>query len=206
MGTNYRGYYQVVVLPNAELIEGAYNVVAEPKVATGYRNNTYNRETSSANLALRADGTVWFWGQYRHYANDGSGRMQVAGEHAEQYPVQVDFASANMAEDEYIIDVQVGQDFFLALSNKGKVYAWGDNYNHQLGDGSATYRSTPVPVTGLPENQQIIAIAAGGRFSVAKCTLGASTAPASWVSEPPAPAPARRSESWGMRAMAIWRT
>ena len=76
-------------------------------------------------------------------------------------------ASANMAEDEYIIDVQVGQDFFLALSNKGKVYAWGDNYNHQLGDGSATYHSTPVPVTGLPENQQIIAIAAGGRFSVA---------------------------------------
>ena len=72
--------------------------------------------------------------------------MQVAGEHAEQYPVQVDFASANMAEDEYIIDVQVGQDFFLALSNKGKVYAWGDNYNHQLGDGSATYHSTPVPV------------------------------------------------------------
>jgi len=46
----------------------------------------------------------------------------------------------------------------LFLKNDGTVLAWGNNVNGQLGDGSTTQRTTPVPVGGLPN---VIAVAAG---------------------------------------------
>ena len=50
------------------------------------------------------------------------------------------------------------------LKNDGTVWAWGNNGNGQLGDGSTTQSTTPVQVSGL---SGVIAIAAGGTHTVA---------------------------------------
>jgi len=53
----------------------------------------------------------------------------------------------------------------LTLKEDGTVWAWGDNANGELGDGTSTdYRSTPVQVCGL---SGVASIAAGGAHSLA---------------------------------------
>src|SRR5215471_15616635 len=53
----------------------------------------------------------------------------------------------------------------LALKNDHTVWAWGANFNGQLGDGtSGNFRTTPVPVSNLSD---VIAIAGGSNHSLA---------------------------------------
>ena len=52
----------------------------------------------------------------------------------------------------------------LRLRSDGTVWAWGNNANGQLGDGSTTERHTPVPASGLAG---VVAIAAGQLHSLA---------------------------------------
>lgn len=60
--------------------------------------------------------------------------------------------------------IAAGSGHTLALKNDGTVWAWGDNYYGQLGDGTTTERHAPVQVTGLAG---VTAIAAGGGHTVA---------------------------------------
>lgn len=43
--------------------------------------------------------------------------------------------------------VVAGQDFFLAISQDGTLWAWGENSYGQLGDGTTTDRATPVQIS-----------------------------------------------------------
>lgn len=61
--------------------------------------------------------------------------------------------------------IAAGDSHNLALTSAGGVMAWGHNSSGQLGDGSTTSRSTPVPVSGLGSG--VIGIAAGGDHSLA---------------------------------------
>jgi len=54
--------------------------------------------------------------------------------------------------------VSAGGYHTLARHGSGTVWAWGDNYSGQLGDGTTTERRTPVQVSGLID---VIAIAGG---------------------------------------------
>lgn len=62
--------------------------------------------------------------------------------------------------------VSAGFDHALAISSDGKVYAWGNNDNGQLGNENYRNHSTPTLVTGL-ESKNIVAVSAGKRFSLA---------------------------------------
>ena len=57
-----------------------------------------------------------------------------------------------------------GGEHSIALKSDGTVWAWGNNWVGQLGDGTTSHRSTPVQVSGL---SGVIAIAGGGYHSIA---------------------------------------
>jgi len=104
-------------------------------------------------LALQPDGTVWAWGD-NHNGQIGSG---VADQGLHPVPVRVTGLSD-------IKTVAAGNWHNLALSQDGKVWAWGWNEFGQLGDGTTIERHSPVRVTGLPP---IVALAAGFGHSLA---------------------------------------
>ena len=95
--------------------------------------------SASHSLGLRADGTVWSWG-------DSSN---------EQAPWQV-----KGLED--IVAISAGDDASLALRDDGTVWAWGDNYYGQLGNGtfvdnpvSPLQNNVPIQVPGIDDAIEI---------------------------------------------------
>ncbi|KAA5539959.1 RCC1 domain-containing protein [Adhaeribacter rhizoryzae] len=91
-------------------------------------------------LAIKADSTVWAWGE-------GYGPL----------PLKVNGLSG-------IIGIAGGAGHSLALKANGKVYAWGNNNFGQLGNGTKNASSVPVEVLNL---FGVAAIAAGATHSAA---------------------------------------
>jgi len=60
--------------------------------------------------------------------------------------------------------VGAGRDHSLALKSDGTVWAWGYNYNGELGDGTRTIRQTPVQVLNLTN---VKAVAGGYNHNLA---------------------------------------
>ena len=74
-------------------------------------------------------------------------------------------ASASTTADYWIVGAVVaGDNYSVALKTDGTIFAWGDNSQGQLGDGSQITRLSPVAVTGLSD---VIAIAAGSLHTLA---------------------------------------
>ena len=128
-------------------------------------------------LALKNDGTVWAWG-YNYYGQLGDGNSGIDPN------TNADFVSNTPVQASGLTDVKAiaaGEGFSLALKNDGTVWAWGNNFFGQLGDGNsgidpdsdtgdAVVSDTPVQVKG--ENgvgflTNVKAIAAGGGHSLA---------------------------------------
>ncbi|MBM2813220.1 MAG: hypothetical protein HW416_3979 [Chloroflexi bacterium] len=63
-----------------------------------------------------------------------------------------------------VVAVAAGEYHSLAVKSDGSVWAWGDNYYGQLGDGTTTNRSAPTSVPGLTG---VVAMAAGYGHTIA---------------------------------------
>ncbi|RYD99337.1 MAG: hypothetical protein EOP50_04350, partial [Sphingobacteriales bacterium] len=87
-------------------------------------------------IALKADGTVWAWGQ-NAYGQVGDGTM--TNRHR---AVQVKNADSSMLSN--VRAISAGMYASYAVKDDGSVWAWGQNIYGQLGDGTGTNRSTPV--------------------------------------------------------------
>lgn len=94
-------------------------------------------------MALKADGTVWTWGD-GYWSQIGDG-----GTVGRTSPVQV--LSGAVA-------VAAGFHHSLVLKADGTVWAWGENSGGEVGDGTTTPRRSPVLVTGLTD---VVALAGG---------------------------------------------
>ncbi len=103
-------------------------------------------------LALKSDGTIWAWG-YNYGGELGDGTTTTTDPYGKLTPVQVSSLSGVTA-----IAASKARHS-LALKSDGTVWAWGVNWNGQLGDGTTTNKSTPVQVSSLSD---ITAIAIGG--------------------------------------------
>ncbi|MDH4163107.1 MAG: RCC1 repeat-containing protein [Nitrospirota bacterium] len=107
----------------------------------------------SHSAALKGDGTVWTWGDNFHgQLGDGARRTIRPRPQLAQNLYQVKAIAA-------------GNNITLALRQDGTVWAWGNNENRQLGDGSkAQSRALPVQVQGLTD---VITLASSGNVSLA---------------------------------------
>lgn len=72
-----------------------------------------------------------------------------------------------------IVDVAVGALHCLAVTEKGEVFAWGDNDHGQQGNGNIQVNKVPTKVQGL-EGHKITKVACGSSHSIAWTTTDVS--------------------------------
>ena len=101
--------------------------------------------------AVRADGTVYVWGDTH------SGQ---AGYSSTEYVMK----PTRIAELDSVVSVSVGASHILAIKSDGTVWAWGSNNYGQLGNGTLEDSNIPVQVQNL---SSVIEIATGWSHSVA---------------------------------------
>ena len=124
----------------------------------------------SHTVALKNDGALWAWG------DNGKGQLGDGTSVTDRnIPVRVK-GENGIGYLEGVIAVTAGSYHTVAAKNDGTVWAWGNNGNGQLGDGtSVTNRNLPVRVIqekgagGNPDVplEGVIAVAAGGEHTVA---------------------------------------
>ncbi|MBI0145346.1 MULTISPECIES: RCC1 domain-containing protein [Bifidobacterium] len=114
-------------------------------------------------LALGSDGKTYAWGyNYLGQLADGTETDQTT-------PVKV-VPPADTPADFTYTQVNAGGYHSLALGSDGNAYAWGDNRNGQLGDGTTTHRTAPVKVekpTDAPADFTYVQVGAGRFYSLA---------------------------------------
>ena len=112
-------------------------------------------------LALRNDGTVIGWGA------NGNGQLGDGNRPTKQLtPVQAQGLAGVTA-------IAAGFQHSLAVTSTGVVWAWGENADGQLGDGTRTDRPVPTQVAGAGPAK---AVAAGKHHSLALGVGGSVTA------------------------------
>ena len=113
-------------------------------------------------VALRADGTLWTWG------DNSNGQLGDGTTNNTQVPGQIVVTQPASAANDWKA-VAAGDFHNLALKADGTLWAWGNNSFGQLGDGTTTNQPVPAQiVTGNPGNfdSHWVAIAAGGSHSL----------------------------------------
>jgi alpha-tubulin suppressor-like RCC1 family protein len=108
---------------------------------------------SQHSLALKSDGTVWSFG--RNTDGELGDGTTTQRKRAVQVTAVTGFSN--------VIAIGTGKNHSLAVTSDGKAWAWGDNVNSQIGDGTTTDRTTPTRIDGLTG---IVAVA-GGDHSLA---------------------------------------
>lgn len=100
------------------------------------------RGSQSHAIAVKTDGTLWSWGY------GGTGLLGQNNLFNRSSPTQI-------GTQTYWTDkISCGDIHTLAISNDGKLWAWGENIQGQLGDNSTSRRSSPVQIgTGTDWDQ-----------------------------------------------------
>ena len=107
------------------------------------------RSSLDTSVALATSGAVFAWGSNIYgQVGDGTTTPRLT-------PVRVTLPAGAK-----VTAVREGGLFTMALTAKGQVLAWGNNFSGQLGDGTGENQSLPVRVR-LPKGVTVTAISAG---------------------------------------------
>jgi len=97
--------------------------------------------------AIKEDGTLWKWGA-NNFGQIGNGQVDYVEAEWDSHPLvwKVN-ADPVMIMEEVVAVSNTGGGHTLALTNDGRLWAWGNNGDGQLGivtDGTMENRYTPV--------------------------------------------------------------
>lgn len=101
-------------------------------------------------VATKTDGTLWTWGR------NGRGQLGIGSSTFKKT------VPTKIGNDSTWSAVSAGSEFVIALKNNGTLWAWGYNYNGQLGNGNTTTQHTPIQI-GLDSTW--VFISAGNKHS-----------------------------------------
>lgn len=116
----------------------------------------------SCAFGLTEDGTAYAWG------TNGNGQLGLGDRVARSSPVAV-VGGLKFKEIIPYLGAATGGAFTLGITTDGAIYAWGDNTDGALGDGTNIHKSSPVAVLGgivakkvLVERSTVYALAEDG--------------------------------------------
>ncbi|WP_050564968.1 RCC1 domain-containing protein [Salinispora oceanensis] len=112
-------------------------------------------------LAVTSAGTALAWGDNRF--------GQLGDETTTDSITPVD---VSLPVGTTVTAIAAGDDHSFAVTSAGTALAWGDNDRGELGDGTTTRSSTPVPIS-LPAGTTVTAIAGGIAHGLALTSAGA---------------------------------
>ena len=135
---------------SGQLGDGTFNFNPIPTQVPGLTGMNAIAAGQNHSLALKSDGTVWAWGgNFNGQVGDNtSGNVRLV-------PTAVSTAGGLTG----VIAIAAGLNHSLAIKTGGGVWAWGQNTNGQVGDGTSG-------------NNKIVPTS----ISLATCTAGAATA------------------------------
>jgi alpha-tubulin suppressor-like RCC1 family protein len=146
-GENFRG----------QLGDGGTQSASAPVAAEGIYNVIGIGAGANHSFAITQDGALYAWG------NNENGQLGVVNAGAQlNAPALVEGVSD-------IKQAEGGIAHSIALTQDGRVYAWGSGEFGQLGRNSIEASKVPMPVSGI---QKAEAIAAGGNHSLVRIADG----------------------------------
>jgi alpha-tubulin suppressor-like RCC1 family protein len=133
----------------------------QPTAVPGVANAIAVATSYSTSYALLADGTVMAWG-YDHYGQLGDGIGIPGGCECIDHPVVVPGVAGAVA---------IGAGYYdgIALLEDGTIRSWGQNYDGQLGNGTATTTGACecLPVVAVSGISTAKEVAIGGYNAIA---------------------------------------
>ncbi|MCU0782392.1 MAG: hypothetical protein MUF04_15030, partial [Akkermansiaceae bacterium] len=153
LGNGYTYNSPLPVLTNLGAVPPDQRVVA---VAAGH----------SHSLALCSDGALLAWGENRY------GQLGVQTSGGSNTPVPVD--RSGVLAGRTLVALAAGEYSTLVLATDGSMFAWGANWNGNLGNGTTTSSSVPVEVSrdGSLAGKTVKSVAVSGRNSFALASDG----------------------------------
>jgi alpha-tubulin suppressor-like RCC1 family protein len=143
-------------------------LIDNPVEVSGLSEVTAISASVEHSLALLSDGEVMAWGG--NFAGQlGNGTTTNSATPVRVCAVGTEGPCPSGPYLGNVTSISAGNYHNLALLNSGAVAAWGMNKNGQLGDGSTTWSTTPVAVSGA---SGVTAVSAGGQHSLALLSNG----------------------------------
>ena len=100
--------------------------------------------------AISSTGDLYTWGS-NAYGQIGNGENDKAHSY-----IPEKITIEDNGEVKEIKEISIGSNHSIALTSENKLYVWGDNQFGQLGNGTTTHSSTPIPMDLSSINNEVI--------------------------------------------------